>query len=231
MEEMFEQTNQTDDMQMEEEQEFETGFLPEEDESEISEDTQEIMKEAFALDVKYNGVEQKLSEEEARIYAQKGMNYDHVMEELSRLRNAPEVAIVNDLARKAGMSKEEFLNSLSAEVNLRAAERENSEQEALRREINQFRDRDAKMQRWSEFFQKHPEISRFGDLPEDVKQAVAQGADPDTAYLHYENAVLRDRIEAVQQNAYNKAVAPGSAASAGTGEETDPFLQAFMRGI
>ena len=229
MEEMFEQTNQTEEMQMDDAQEFEKGFEPQEDEGEISEDTQEIMQEAFALDVKYNGVEQKLSQDEARTYAQKGMNYDHVMDELTRLRNAPEVAIVNDLARKAGMSKEEFLNSISAEVNMRAAERENSEQEALRREVNQFRDRDAKMQRWSEFFQKHPEISRFGDLPEDVKQAVAQGADPGTAYLQYENAKLRDRIVTVEQNAYNKAVAPGSVASAGTGEETDPFLQAFMK--
>ncbi len=181
MEEMFEQTNQTDEMQMEEAQEFEESLLPQEDDGEISEDTQEIMQEAFALDVKYNGVEQRLSEDEARTYAQKGMNYDHVMEELTRLRNAPEAAIIQDLARKSGMSKEDFLNSLTAEVNL--------------------------------------------------KQAVAQGADPDAAYLQYENQQLKSRIEAAQQNAYNKAIAPGSAASAGAGEETDPFLQAFLRSI
>ena len=107
--------------------------MPQDDDGEISEDTQEIMQEAFALDVKYNGVEQRLSEDEARTYAQKGMNYDHVMEELTRLRNAPETAIIQDLARKSGMSKEDFLNNLTAEVNLRATERENSEHEALRR--------------------------------------------------------------------------------------------------
>ena len=65
MEEMFEQTNQTDEMQMEEAQEFEESLMPQEDDGEISEDTQEIMQEAFALDVKYNGVEQRLSEDEA----------------------------------------------------------------------------------------------------------------------------------------------------------------------
>ena len=34
-----------------------------------------------------------------------------------------------------------------------------------------------------------------------------------------------------RQSAYNKAVAPGSAASAGSGEQADPFLQAFMQNI
>ncbi len=232
MQEMFEQTNQTEEVQMEEaqEQEFEQSFHAQEEDTSGA-DTQEIMNEAFALNVKYNGVEQTLSEDEARVFAQKGMNYDHVMQELTQLRSAPEIAIVGELARKAGMNKEDFLNHISAQVHKEAAERENSEQEALRREVNQFRDRDAKMQRWSEFFRMHPEIARFESLPEEVKQAVAHGADPGAAYLQYENEKLKDHLEMARQSAYNKAVAPGSAASAGSGEQADPFLQAFMQNI
>lgn len=232
MQEMFEQTNQTEEVQMEEaqEQEFEQSFHAQEEDTSGA-DTQEIMNEAFALNVKYNGVEQTLSKDEARVFAQKGMNYDHVMQELTQLRSAPEIAIVGELARKAGMSKEDFLNHISAQVHKEAAERENSEQEALRREVNQFRDRDAKMQRWSEFFRMHPEIARFESLPEEVKQVVAHGADPGAAYLQYENEKLKDHLEMARQSAYNKAVAPGSAASAGSGEQADPFLQAFMQNI
>ena len=87
------------------------------------------------------------------------------------------------------------------------------------------------MQRWSEFFRMHPEIARFESLPEEVKQAVAHGADPGAAYLQYENEKLKDHLEMARHSAYNKAVAPGSAASAGSGEQADPFLQAFMQNI
>lgn len=56
MQEMFEQTNQTEEVQMEEaqEQEFEQSFHAQEEDTSGA-DTQEIMNEAFALNVKYNG--------------------------------------------------------------------------------------------------------------------------------------------------------------------------------
>lgn len=42
-------------------------------------------KDEFALDIKYNGESMSLDREKAIEMAQKGMNYDHVFEELKSL--------------------------------------------------------------------------------------------------------------------------------------------------
>lgn len=55
----------------------------------------------FELRVKYNGEEQTLTEDEARTYAQKGMNYDRIYEPIERL------------ARMNGMSVGDYLNRLN----------------------------------------------------------------------------------------------------------------------
>lgn len=87
---MIEQTIQS---QMQDEQ---ATIQPEADFAGMAETT----PEAF-LKIKYNGEEMELSMEEAKNLAQKGMNYDHVYEELAQMRQrqpAPE-KMVQELTR------------------------------------------------------------------------------------------------------------------------------------
>ena len=69
----------------------------------------------FTLDIKYNGEQMSLDKQRATELAQKGMNYDHVYEELKRLRENPELEKLNKLAKAAGMSTGELLDMLLGE--------------------------------------------------------------------------------------------------------------------
>ena len=55
----------------------------------------------FSLDISYRDEKKTLNEDEARMYAQKGMNYDHIFEPLQKL------------AKLNGMKVEEYLNKLN----------------------------------------------------------------------------------------------------------------------
>ena len=72
-------------------------------ESTDTDDTTEAEEQTslFELKVKYNGEEQTLNEEDARTFAQKGMNYDRIYEPLERL------------ARMNNMSVGDYLNQLN----------------------------------------------------------------------------------------------------------------------
>ena len=70
------------------------------DEGATNETVEEDAPKSF-LKVKYNGEDKDLSEDEARTYSQKGMNYDRIYEPLERL------------ARMNGMNVGEYLNQLN----------------------------------------------------------------------------------------------------------------------
>ncbi|MBQ0112836.1 MAG: hypothetical protein KBT03_06890 [Bacteroidales bacterium] len=55
----------------------------------------------FSLNISYRGEKKTLNEDEARMYSQKGMNYDHIFEPLQKL------------AKLNGMKVEEYLNKLN----------------------------------------------------------------------------------------------------------------------
>lgn len=62
---------------------------------------EETEKDPYALDVKFNGEERTLSKDEARILAQKGLNYDRFYEPLEKL------------ARMNNMSVGDYINQLN----------------------------------------------------------------------------------------------------------------------
>lgn len=62
---------------------------------------EETEKDPYALDVKFNGEERTLTKDEARILAQKGMNYDRFYEPLEKL------------ARMNNMSVGDYINQLN----------------------------------------------------------------------------------------------------------------------
>lgn len=165
---------------------------------EFPEEMQAPAEDNFSLKIKYNGAEQELSRERAVELAQKGMNYDHVKEQLERLKNAPE----NDI------SETRF--------------------DALRSELDELRARSIAERKWAEFQKEHGEYASYGALPEEVRGQVAAGKELDAAYALYENKQLKLQLRQMEQNQKNLKAAPGSAAGSGAGDVADDFLKGFF---
>lgn len=206
--------------------------------------------EAEQFTVKYNGEERTLSRDEAITYAQKGMNYDHVYEEMKRLREDPAIAIIDELAEQSGLSREAYIEQIrenrKAQEMRRLVAQGIPEQYAkelmearrstleLQRQIEELRGFQEEQQRtqqmrsmWAGFFQAHPDVESYDALPDPVKQQIAAGADPDAAYMAWENQQLKAQLNAMKQTNRNRETAPGSMRSEGEGEK-DPFIEALL---
>lgn len=61
------------------------------------------------LKVKYNKEEKELSAEQAIEYAQKGLNYDHVKDELESLKGSKSLKLIEDLASRSKMTTDEYV--------------------------------------------------------------------------------------------------------------------------
>lgn len=217
-------------------------------------EAQSPAEEAFSLPVKYNGQEQTLSREQAIEYAQKGMNYDHVAGELKQLREAPEFTLIDQLARSAGMTRREYVEQLKGELerqevekyirqgipedyakqlleNRRRADETQAQMEDMKKELEDMKAREASAMRWGAFLQKHPDVSGFDALPDEVKARVSGGEDPETAYTAYENKILKEKLQAMEQREKNAQAAPGSVSGDGQGEEMDSFQRAMMEAL
>lgn len=211
-----------------------------------------------AFKVKYNGQERELTLDEAIVYAQKGMNYDHVKAERDEAMTAKK--LIEDTAKSAGLSKDEFLQQLQAGI---AQQRKNAlskqgiegpaadqivraEQEKadLERQLAELKGQAdsataalAMQQRFSEFFKSHPDVDAKA-IPQSVIDAISKGGDANAAYAVHERdllkaelAKLQSELAAEKQNTKNRTTSPGSAAGTGAQKpENDPFLSG-LRGL
>ena len=168
--------------------------------------------EEFSLDIKYNGELMSLDKQKATELAQKGMNYDHVYEELKRLREDPELEKLERLSRTAGMSKGELLDLLL------------TEDETNPDMVNEQSAQEQAMGRLVEFFKSHPQLAGKDGLPEEVKQEVLSGGDIEDAYLKYENRLLRGRLAEME----NVGKSPGALHTEGAGSGEDAFARMLL---
>ena len=168
--------------------------------------------EEFSLDIKYNGELMSLDRQKATELAQKGMNYDHVYEELERLREDPELEKLERLSKAAGMSRGELLDLLLTEDETNPdAQNERSAQEQ-------------NMGRLLEYFKSHPQLAGKDGLPEEVKQEVLSGGDIEDAYLKYENRLLKGRLAEME----NVGKSPGALRTEGAGNGEDAFVRMLL---
>ena len=158
----------------------------------------ETAKDEFQLKVKYNGESKTLSRDEAVSFAQKGMNYDRVKEQLEQLKKTPAYDI----------SESRFSE--------------------LRSEIDSLRAREIADRKWAEFKRDHAEYNTYSELPEEVRGQIALGKELDDAYAIYENKLLKAKLRQIEQNQKNRDAAPGSLSSSGSGEMADDFLKGFL---
>ena len=212
------------------------------------EDAEEKQTEEQTIRIKFNGEEQDIPISKAVTLAQKGMNYDHVVQKNDHLN-----AMIDRYAERAGMTREqyfEFLANADAEIErnaelevLRArypdadaallneiAEREikirGAENEKKRKEEKQ-QEEDARRVPWNIFFQKHPEL-RPEQLTQDFYDAVQAGGTPEEVYLSRRVAELEGKLATESKNRENASRAVGSARGDAGKPDTDAFLQGFL---
>ena len=184
--------------------------------------------------VKYNGKEERLTLEELKTNAQKGMNYDHVKGEYEKLKNSPVMKVLDSLAGERNMSRSEFVLSLAGEreknrtaelVGLGISEAEAKKIAGLE-ESERARIAESESERpYMEFARRFPEVK-----PEEIDQSVwdefEKTNDLTAAYINFENRSLKNRLEMLEKNKENESRAVGSAAGSAA-----VFHDAFLEGL
>lgn len=219
-----------------------------------AEDAQKAGISPQTVKLKYNGEEKEISMEEAIQLAQKGMNYDHVKQELENYRNGKqsEVPIIAEYARASGMEYNAYLAMLEKNARGYAVEQEreqiqNQYPDADEDFINELAEARAKLKEqerrqtedetrkaetdkrlkpWRDFSKRYPDVDA-GALPEEVIHAIRDGATPIDAYQVHLIAQLEHEKQTAEQNALNKARAVGSAKGDAAEKEKDAFLAGF----
>ena len=228
------------------------------EETETSADAQEPVSEAKEpekaeddfLTIRYNKADRKLTKAEAVELAQKGANYDHVKSELDSYRDGPIGKAIKAYADAAGMSVEAYAEMMMKQQEAAA------EKQAIAELQEQYPDapedlirdyaklkmegnkaaavsaEEAKRQKaWADALAEYPDIKPDA-IPQDVHDAVANGATPLDALRQHELTSLRAQVaelksaqEKKAKQEDNRARSIGSAAgvSAG-GEPEDEFL-------
>ena len=240
---------------------FEEGDTTEGTETQESADAQEPAKEGADeqpepedvsdfLTIRYNKADRKLTRSEALELAQKGANYDHVKAELDSYRNGPIGKAMKAYADQAGMSVEKYAEMMAqqaeaAEEKRLIAELQEKYPDApepllkdyakMQREGNKAQAQSAEeakhQQEWADALAEFPEIKPDA-IPQDVHEAVAQGASPvDALRLHKiaeQDALIAKLLaekETKQKQTDNRARSIGSAAGVSSGGEAeDDFL-------
>ena len=242
--------NVFDDVTAEEESLFEEEA---EDTTETSEETEETPKEEsnpFGLKVTYNGEEQTLNEEDARSYAQKGMNYDKIYEPLQRLTRmhglnsvgellnmlndteiqyqiSNEVDAMKEDPKYEGVSDEILEEIATAKVNESISNADmkfqNEQQEIADAEAARVqRDVDKFLSEYPEFKDKGPE-----SLDPAVYDLVKQGYTLLEAYNKWSKE--NPQAKASKLNEENKRKSLGNTTNAGSAD-SDDFLNGFLKG-
>lgn len=208
--------------------------------------------------LKYNGEEREITLDEAVTLAQKGLNYDKVLQERDALRST-DASFVVKAASEAGMKVPDYLKYVNeqyraAETNriLEEVQKEHPGlDEAATQEIVRLRlaekqretketEREAeqaeKKKVWVDFVQQYPQYNDLTKFPPKVLEEIQAGVTPIEAMQRHEIAEqkleiakLKAEAETKAKNKENKQKSTGSVASSGS-EAPDAFLIGFMEG-
>lgn len=193
-------------------------------------------------EIVYNGQRISLTLDELKTNAQKGMNYDHVHDELVKLRNSPALGVLERYAKKNGMSTEKYVEYLREveerqrincmtedgvpeNVAKRLVELEDKEKEREEREAAERRRANDNAQ-FNRFIVEYPDV-KATDIPEEVWQRFRDGMDLTASYAIYENKALKNQVKQLKQNEINKQKSVGSV----KGDSSEANADAFLEGL
>jgi len=256
MDEMTNQSIESEDDSFEIEEVNDTPDEEEVEETEV-EETEPTPTEDF-LQIRYNGQDQSLTREQATTLAQKGMNYDKISQKLQDALNNPVLKIVESNAKKAGLSVEEYTNRLAqyqdslsiqqiakefktqnpdvsdavatqyASEVYKNRQAQSAREEAERAQQASQAEQDALVAEVKAFQSRFPDVD-IENLPNEVIDDINMGTPLMEAYLTYENQQLRNRLTNSQTNARNRNNSVGKVSeNTGKGTGNDPFIQGLL---
>jgi hypothetical protein len=205
------------------------------------------------VEVMFLGEKRKLSRDETVTYAQKGLNYDRVMQQLnderaSKAQLEAELTLsrasntlfplLKAYAQASGGTLEDLTQNMTEAVRAAGISIEKPA------ESNYMREKAVKQ--WQDFMQAYPDIKDpKNELPQEVWNAIKDGMSPRTALVEYKQkdfegkmaqkdgaiaekdqkiAALEQEIKTLKLNAENKRKAVGSLNSTAPAEERTGFL-------
>ena len=206
-----------------------------------------------SIRVKFNGEEKDISLDEARTLAQKGMNYDHIVEERDRNKNAFDFLV--EQAKRKGMTVEDYIageraNAVNQRIDEKMRvlrERDDDASDETLRDLAKFElaEEDAKKKKeeaeaseieknneiegWNKLFKAHPElIEKDGQtkITDEVFKLVGEGYSPTEAYQMTRIKELEEKSKIAESAEKAKAKSIGSLRGDQTTEE-DSFLEGF----
>lgn len=196
--------------------------------------------------LKFLGEERKVSFDEMREYAEKGMNYDHVKEERDALRektkNIEELeaasTFLKELAESGGTSVEELMESTRARLLVQKAEAEGKElsEEDARAQVRAKNTKpdtppvmsaeEKRQDAIQRFIQLYPGI-KSESIPQSVWDEAERLGDLIGPYQKYESQKLRDEIATLKQNNKNRERSTGSRRTVGATTPKDAFEEGW----
>lgn len=219
-------------------------------------ETVEAPEESY-LDITYNGEAKKLSKEEAKTLAQKGMNYDKIYQKLQEHENDPVMKIFKAQADSVNMSLNDYAQRLSQfqeqsaiqqiaddfmaehpEVSEEAAksyanaEYKNQQiakasQQAQQTQAQTKAEQDSLVKEVQSFSQRYPDV-KIEQLPTEVIDDINSGASLETAWLRYQNSQLNTRVKNEALNKTNKQKNVGKVSSNVAESGGDSFLEGLL---
>ena len=178
------------------------------------------------IKIKYNGEERDITLNEARILAQKGMNYDHVVAERDT-KYKRELDFLDRVARERGMTRAEYLN-LQEKTSATEETKESSEvRERARAQIKRITDSVGFTGPWSALFDTYPSLSRR-EAYDTLTERVSQGLSPLEAY---QEKLIRDKENELRMVRGHNIARAKSVGAIGGDEgpgEHDEFLEGFF---
>lgn len=210
------------------------------------------------LKITYMGKEEEIDlsdTETVKTLLQKGKNYDTVLADREALKNSDEMKFLRKLADDAGvkdiktfmetvqkdlrnqriqsraqelmdegMAEEHALHTADLELKLT----ESKPQPEVKPEVEDKPDASP----FVELLTEYPEVAQYKTLdefPEAVRNAIKAGKSPLVAYQAFQNAKLKEELEAVKNREGAKQRDLGSMRSAKSDEAQDAFLTGLMK--
>ena len=202
------------------------------------------------MTIRYNKADKKLSRKEAVEYAQKGMNYDKIHAELQSYKDGVIGRAIKAYADAAGMSVDRYAEMMIQQSEAAAEKqaiaeleekypdapeellKEYARMQLEKNKTNALTAEEAKKQKeWSDALAEYPDINA-DSIPQDVHDAVANGATPLDALRKHKINELQEKVkeltsalESKTKQEDNRARSIGSASGVNSGgEPEDEFL-------
>lgn len=213
--------------------------------------TEEAQKEEAFLKVTYNGEERDLTAEEAKVLAQKGMNYDRIKEKADKADGYKRCAdVIEKFAEAAGVSVEEYLEQAVEHIDNRKLREltDTGMDEATARELLQLRAEKAAAERQKSSAaaeeKSRAEMGELidyiretnnGDIPKDMEHlpqelvdAISNGEKPLVAYLKMRAKQAAEKEAAINEANRIKQKSVGSARGTASTVHEDGFVKALF---